>query len=89
MLFEPEVEADEQIAAAHLLNFELGYAGSAIAPGDGNDGPGVAADDGLQRDFDGEIEVRGEERLATFNDSAAIGLERVGGVVERMPKSGG
>jgi hypothetical protein len=35
VFFEPDIEADEDVAAAHFLDFELGGAGAAVAPGGG------------------------------------------------------
>ena len=46
--------------------------------GDAEGGPG----DGLERQFDREVEMRGDERPAALNDFAPVGLEGVGGVVE-------
>ena len=46
VFFEPDIEADEDVAAAHFLDFELGGAGAAVAPGDGNRGVAEAARDG-------------------------------------------
>ena len=83
IFLQPEVGADEEIAAAHLLDLELGLAVFAVLPGDGDDRPRVAADDGLQGDLDGQVEMRREQGPAALDDSAAIGLESVGGVVER------
>ena len=39
-----------------------------VAPGNGDDRPRIAADDGFERNFDREVEVRGDERLAPFDD---------------------
>ena len=83
VFFQPDVEADEQVAAAHFLDLELGLARAAVAPGDGHDGPGVPAHDGLERQLDGEVEVRRDERAAALDDLAPVGFEGVGGVVER------
>src|ERR1700691_1462171 len=58
VLLKPEIETDEKVAAAHFLNLQLGFAGSAVAPCDRYRRPGIATNDGLQRKFDGEIEVR-------------------------------
>jgi hypothetical protein len=37
--FQPDVQTDEEITAAHLLNAELWRTEVAITPGDGNNGP--------------------------------------------------
>src|SRR3954468_13286197 len=39
IFLEPDVEADKEITAAHFLDFQLGLAGAAIAPGDGDHRP--------------------------------------------------
>ena len=36
ILFHPNIEADEEVAAAHFLDLEFGAAGAAVAPGDGD-----------------------------------------------------
>ena len=48
ILFQEDVHADEKVAAAHFLDFQFGFAAAAIAPGNGDDGPGIATHDGLQ-----------------------------------------
>ena len=87
ILLQPDVQADEQIPAAHFLDLQLRDAGPAVAPGDRHHRPGVAAHDGLERQLDGEIEMRrqmsGRQPSITV---AAVGLEGVGRVVERMLK---
>src|SRR5271166_6922962 len=44
---EPDVQADKQVTASHFLNLKFRLSGSAIAPCDGNCGPGVSANDCL------------------------------------------
>ena len=44
--FQASIEADEEVAAAHFLDFELGSAGAAVAPDDGDGGETEAARDG-------------------------------------------
>lgn len=43
---------------------------------------------GLQRQFDGEDEVIGQQRLYGVDDLAAVGLERVRGVVVALAEDG-
>src|SRR4029077_2086559 len=64
---EPDVEHDEEVAAAHLFHLQLRLAGGAVGPGGGDDGEAVAADDGLEGELDGEVEVLGEERLDSLD----------------------
>src|SRR5690348_10720876 len=78
---EPDVEDDEEVAAAHLFHRQLRLAAGAVGPGGGDDGVGVAADDRLEGELDGEVEVLGEERLDGLDHLAPVGLEGVGGVV--------
>ena len=49
ILLHPYIQADEKVAAAHFLDFELGYAVATVAPGDSNGGETVAEHDGLER----------------------------------------
>ena len=86
VFFQPDVAADEEVAAAHFLDLQLGDAGAAIAPGDRHDRPGVAAHDGLERQLDREVEVRRNQGTATVDHRRAIGLEGIGRVVERDVK---
>jgi hypothetical protein len=39
IFFQPDVEADEKITAAHLAHHQLRLADTTVTPGDGNDGP--------------------------------------------------
>src|SRR5579862_5476986 len=78
VLLQPAIERDEQITAAHLSDFELGHSRAPVPPGDRNDRPRIAANDGLQRDLNREIEVRRKKRAATVDHLGAIGLESVG-----------
>ena len=82
IFLQPNVEADEQVAAAHLPDLQLGLARAAVAPGDGDDGPGEPAHDRFERQFDREIEMRRDQGPAALDDLAPVGLEGVGGVVE-------
>ena len=46
VFFQANIGADEEVAAAHFLDFELGSAGAAVAPSDGDGGETEAARDG-------------------------------------------
>src|SRR6185312_9291664 len=81
-LLQPDIEHDEEIAAAHLLDLQLGNASRAVVPVDRHGGVGVAARDRLERQLDRDIEVRREERLYPLDHLTPIGLEGVGRVVE-------
>jgi len=47
IFFQPQIEADEQVTAAHFLDFELGHASAAVTPGNRHHRPGISANDGL------------------------------------------
>lgn len=84
VFFHPDVEDDEEVAAAHFFDFEFGDAVAAVAPGDGDDRKIVAADDGFEGEFDGDVEVRGEDGADAVDDFFAVGFEGVGGVVKAV-----
>ena len=84
VVLQEDVEDDEQVAAAHLLDRELALARGAVAPRDRDHGEAVAADDRLQRQLHREVEVVGEQRLDGLDHLAAVGLEGVRRVVEAM-----
>ncbi len=86
IFFQPNIEADEEVAAAHFLDFELGGAGAAVPPSDGNGGETEATDDGFEREFDRDVEMRGEDGTDAVDDRAAVGFEGVSGVVEAVPE---
>ena len=88
VFFEPDIEDDEEVAAAHFFDFELGEAGAAVVPGDGDGGEGVAADEGFEGEFDGDVEVGAEDGADAVDDFAAVGFEGVGGVVEAVAEEG-
>ena len=58
IFFQPDVKTDEQVPAPHLFDLKFGDAGPAVSPADGDHGPGITANYGLQREFDGKIEMR-------------------------------
>src|SRR5262249_28340660 len=80
------VQHDEKITTAHLANLELGDARLPAAPRDRNDSEAVAANDGLEWQFDGEIEMMREDRLESSDNLPAIALEGICGVVIAQPE---
>ena len=58
ILFQPAIQRDEQIAAAHLSDLQLRFSVSPVAPRDGHRRPGVSADNRFQRQFDSQVEMR-------------------------------
>ena len=48
VLFQPAIEGDEKVPAAHLLDFEFRFADAPVTPGDWNHRPGVSPHDRLQ-----------------------------------------
>src|ERR1019366_8057512 len=83
IFFQPDIGADEKIPAAHFADLELWHAMLPVLPGNRHDGPRIAANDGLERELDRQVEVGRQKRPAALDDGAAIGLEGIGRVVER------
>ena len=81
VLFQPDVEADKEVAAAHFLDFQFRRAGAPVAPGNGERGPTKTADDRLERYFHRDIEMRRDERAAALDHFPAVGFKGVGGIV--------
>jgi hypothetical protein len=65
VLLQPDIKADEQIAAPHLFDFQLGRAGASVAPGDGERGPTKTAHDRLERYLHRDVKMRRNQRPAT------------------------
>ena len=84
IFFQPDIKADEQIAAAHFLDLEFRLTGAAVAPGDGDDGEGKSSDNGFERKLDCDVEVRREDRAYAIDDGFAIGLEGIRRIVEAV-----
>ena len=59
IFFQPNIEANEEVATAHFLDLELGGSGAAIAPCNGHDGVGVTPHDRLEGQFDSNVKMRG------------------------------
>ena len=79
---QPDVQTDEKISAAHLVDFELGFAGFAVTPSHGDHCPGVTADDRFEWNFYRQIEMGRNQRPAPIDGGFPISFERVGCVVE-------
>ena len=84
ILLQPDIEADEQIAAAHFLDLEFRLTGAAVAPGDGDDGEGKSSNDGFERELHCDVEVRREDRAYAIDHSFAVGLEGVRRIVKAV-----
>ena len=82
VLLQPHVEADEEVAAAHLFEGEFGNAGAAIPPGYRHDSPTISPHNRFEWQFDRQIEMGRQQRAATLDHGGAVGLEGVGSVVE-------
>src|SRR4030095_5600085 len=82
VFLEPNVETDEKITATHLAKLEFGLPRAPIAPRNWDDRPRIASNNRLQRQFDGEIKVWGDERTASINRGFAIGFEGVSRIVQ-------
>src|SRR5439155_16241648 len=79
--FDEAIEDDEQIPTAHLANAQLGQPDLAIIPGVGQHGVGIPADDGLERQLDGQVEMMGEDWLHAGDHRPTIAFERIGNVI--------
>src|SRR4030095_4994410 len=86
VLFQPDVETDEQVATAHLRESQTALAGTPVPPRDRDDGPREAAHDGLERQLDGQVEMGRDQGTAAVDGLPSVGLERVGDVVELDPE---
>ncbi len=86
ILFHPYIQADEKVAAAHFLDFELGYAMPAVTPGNGDGGESIAAHDGLKRQFHCDVEMRREDRPNSVDQFLPVGFEGISRVVQTMAK---
>jgi len=82
ILLQPNIHADKEVTTAHFLDLELGLAELAIVPTDRGDRPTEAPHDGFERNFNGEVKMRGHERSTAVDHTAAVGFKRVGRVVE-------
>src|ERR1035437_2863619 len=83
IFFQPDVGADEQIAAAHLLDLQFRLAETAVAPGDRHHRSRITAHDGLEWNLHRKIKMWRDERLATRDDRAPVSFERIRRVVQR------
>src|SRR5262245_18859937 len=72
ILLEPDVHADEEVAAAHLLDLELRFTSLAVAPGGGDHCPAVAPHDRLEGDLHRQVEVRGDQRAAPIDHRSPV-----------------
>ena len=59
---------------------------AAIAPGNGDDRKGVAANNGFQRQFHREVEVGREKRAEAIQAGFAVSLKGVSCVVQAVAK---
>src|ERR1043166_8958329 len=82
IFFQPDVEADEQITAAHFLDLQFCLACASVLPSDGHRSPSEAAHNRFQWQLHRQVKVWRDERAAAFNHFAAISLEGVGCVLE-------
>ena len=86
IFFEPEVENDKEVAAAHLPYLQFRDAVTAIAPGDGHNSKGVAANNSFERQFHREVKVGREKRAEAIQAGFTVSLKGVGCVVQAVAK---
>ena len=84
IFLQPDIEADEKIAAAHFLDLEFRLTGAPVAPGDGDDGEGKSSDDGFERELDRDVEVRRENGAYAIDHGFAVGFEGIRRIVEAV-----
>src|SRR6267143_719184 len=82
VFLQPDVEADEKIAAAHLFDFQLCGASAPVAPGYGQRSPAKTAHDRLEGYLHSDVEMGRDKRATPFDNFPPVGLKGVGGVVE-------
>ncbi len=81
MLFQPNIEANEQVTTAHLLDLELRFAGAAITPRYGYARPFVASNNRFQGYLDRQVEMGRDQRPAPIDRRSPVGFESIGNVV--------
>jgi len=77
VLLQPDIKTDEEIAAAHFFDLKLGSSAAAIAPGNRNTCPGIAANHRFKGDFHRQIKMRCDQRSAAIDGGPPIRLEGV------------
>src|SRR5262245_46276667 len=78
---EPHVQNNEEVATAHLFQFQAGDAVHTLLPANRNDFVCVPSRDRLEWQFDGQVEVSRQKRAATLDDIRAVCFEGIGDIV--------
>src|ERR1700740_1816235 len=86
ILFQPDIQTDEEIAAAHFFNGKFRISNASVSPGDRHDRPAIAAPYGLEWKLNSQVEMGRQQWKATFDPRGAIGFEGVGRIVQLNPK---
>jgi len=86
IFFQPEVENDKEVAAAHFPDLQFRDSVTAIAPSDGYNRKGVTADDSFEGEFHREVEVGREKRAEAIQAGFAVSLKGVSCVVQAVAK---
>src|SRR5262249_37595771 len=86
IFFEPAIQSDKEIPAAHFLDLQFRKSSTPVPPSDWCHRPGVPAHDCLQRKFNRQIEVRRQKRTTAFDDRSPICLECISCVVQAALK---
>jgi len=86
IFLRPKVEKNKEIAAADFPKLQFCDAVAAIAPVDGNNGKGVAANDGFEGGLYSEAEGPRKKRAETIHEGFAVRFEGVGRVVQAVAK---
>lgn len=83
MLLQPNIEHDEQVAASHLLDLQLGAPCFTIHPIDRDYSERVPSYDCFEWHLDSEVKVGGNEWLDPFYDMLSIELKGVSKIIKR------
>ena len=86
IFFQPEVENDKEVAAAHFPDLQFRDSVATIPPSNGDDRKGVTANDSFEGEFHREIEVGREKRAETIQTSFAVTLKGIGCIVQAVAK---
>ncbi len=82
VLFQPDVKADEKVAAAQFSYFQLSGTSAPVTPGNWERGPTEPAHDRLEWYFHRDVEMRCDQWPASFDHFPAIAFKGVGRIVE-------
>ena len=86
IFFQPEVENDKEVAAAHFPDLQFRDSVATIPPSNGDNRKGVTANDSFEGEFYCEVKVGREKRPEAIQASFAVSFECIGCVVQAVAK---